>query len=191
MIVPSTPDFSFADKLAPEIENAFMDYILDEGMDSPEQELVTLCIKKKLTISTAESCTGGLVAKRITDIPGSSEVFKGSVVAYSNDLKVNILGVKKETLSANGAVSEETAGEMAAGIKALTGADVSVSITGIAGPGGGTESKPVGTVCFGFNLPGSKYTVTRHFSGSRERVRTFAGLFVLNVLRKELKTCIF
>lgn len=191
VVVPASEDFSFAGDLNNSVKTSFGDYILDEGMDSPEEELVTMLKKRKQTLSIAESCTGGLVAKRITDIPGSSEVFTGSIVAYSNDLKRKILGVSENTLSQKGAVSEETALEMAYGLKSLTGSDICVSITGIAGPGGGTAEKPVGTVCFAFYLGASCFAITRNFSGNRDRVRTFASLFVFNFLRKELKSSVF
>ena len=99
-----------------------------------------------ITVSAAESCTGGLVSKSITDIPGCSEIYPGGVCSYSNEMKMKWLGVKAETLQAHGAVSEETALEMAQGIRLATGADFGVSTTGVAGPGGGTPEKPVGLV---------------------------------------------
>ncbi len=187
VIIPDSSGAGFTGMLDDSVKKAFTEYLLCEGMESPEQELVHILLEKKLSISTAESCTGGLLAKRITDIAGSSEVFRGSVVAYSNDIKSGLLRVSPETLSSCGAVSEETAMEMASGMQSITGTDVCVSITGIAGPGGGTESKPVGMVCFGFIIKNRKFTVTRKFSGSRERVRTFASLYALNLLRKELR----
>jgi len=173
------------------IKEAFRAFLIADSMGSPEEELVSLLKEKGMTISTAESCTGGLLAKRITDIAGSSEVFTGSVVAYSNSMKVNILGVKERTLEHYGAVSEKTAGEMASGLKRCTGSDICISITGIAGPSGGTAEKPVGMVCFGFIIKEREFTVTRVFSGSRERVRTFASLYVLNRLRNELRSLFF
>jgi PncC family amidohydrolase len=104
--------------------------------------------EKGKTIAVAESMTGGLVASLITDVPGSSAYFVGGVVAYSNELKTKLLGVKQSTLERFGAVSEQTAAEMAEGIREITGADVGASLTGIAGPGGGTEKKPIGLVFF-------------------------------------------
>lgn len=112
-------------------------------------ELIALCREKKLKIATAESCTGGYIASSITDVSGASDCFLGSVVAYSNDVKISVLKVKRTTLEEKGAVSRETAGEMSAGLEELLGADISLSVTGIAGPGGGTEEKPVGTVFIG------------------------------------------
>ena len=109
-------------------------------------ELVKELSSRRLTISTAESCTGGLIAKSITDVSGASEVFWGGVVSYDNSVKENVLGVKHETLTSYGAVSAQTACEMAEGVRSLCKTDIGISTTGIAGPGGGTKDKPVGTV---------------------------------------------
>ena len=114
-------------------------------------DLITLLINKKLTISCAESCTGGLVAKTITDVGGCSEVFYGGVVSYANEVKENVLKVSHSTLEKHGAVSENTAKEMAKGVRELCKTDIGISTTGIAGPGGGTAEKPVGTVYIGFS----------------------------------------
>lgn len=118
------------------------------GIDVPDLQtaLVTYLLEHHITVSAAESCTGGLVSKSITDIPGCSEIYPGGVCSYSNEMKMKWLGVKVETLQAHGAVSEETALEMAQGIRLATGADFGVSTTGVAGPGGGTPEKPVGLV---------------------------------------------
>ena len=119
-------------------------YGIDAG--SIERELVRELISRGLHISAAESCTGGLCAKRLTDIPGSSEILDGSIVTYANRIKEQFVNVSHETLAAHGAVSRETALEMAAGVRALFASDIGISTTGIAGPGGGTPEKPVGTV---------------------------------------------
>ena len=111
-----------------------------------EEELGSLLTEQGLTLVTAESCTGGLVAHRITNVPGSSAYYLGGVVVYSNEMKEALLGVRHETLLAHGAVSEETAREMARGARQRLGADLAVSVTGIAGPAGGTPEKPVGLV---------------------------------------------
>lgn len=108
--------------------------------------LVKTCIEKGITISTAESCTGGHISNIITDIPGASDVFLGGVVAYSNEIKISTLWVDEGTLLEHGAVSRETAEEMSRGIRDRTGSDIGLSVTGIAGPTGGTKEKPVGTV---------------------------------------------
>lgn len=186
IIVPESVEFSFSDKINSLIREVLGHNIIMDGFDSPEEELIHLLREKKLKLATAESCTGGLLAKRITDIPGSSDVFAGSIVAYSNELKISLLGVSADVILKHGAVSEETAALMVRGACRITGADVAVSITGIAGPGGGTAQKPVGTVCFGFSICGREFLVTRRIPGSRERVRIFSSLYAINFLRKEL-----
>ncbi len=124
-----------------------------------------------LTISTAESCTGGMIASAITDVSGSSSFFGTGVVTYSNDAKMKLIGVSKETLDVFGAVSEQTAREMAQGVLKLGDADVSVAVTGIAGPTGGTPEKPVGLVYIGVCGKGGTYVYKNIFSGNRDQVR--------------------
>lgn len=124
-------------------------YGIDVG--STERAVVNALIESKLTISTAESCTGGLIAKKITDVSGASAVYMGSCVTYANEAKVKLVGVKEETLKAYGAVSEQTAAEMAKGVREALGTDIGISTTGIAGPGGGTPEKPVGTIFVGIS----------------------------------------
>ena len=155
--------------------------------DTIEVELGKILAGKKLTISCAESCTGGLVAKTITDVPGSSGYFTGGCVSYSNQAKVSILGVKPKTLEAHGAVSKQTAIEMAEGCARVFGTDCAISTTGIAGPGGGTPDKPVGLVWMGFVWPGGSKTIKRVFGGSRDDVRTRTLMTVLSELAKEIR----
>jgi nicotinamide-nucleotide amidase len=127
---------------------------------------------KGLMLTTAESCTGGWVAQAVTDIGGSSDWFERGFVTYSDAAKREMLGVSARTLAAHGAVSEQTAREMAAGALAHSRAQVAVSITGIAGPTGGTAEKPVGMVCFAWAVRGGEISAqTRHFEGDRESVR--------------------
>ncbi len=147
--------------------------------------------RARFTLACAESCTGGLVAKMITDVAGSSEVFEGGVVSYSNEFKMTFLGVLPETLARYGAVSENTAREMARGVAHRSGADIAVSTTGIAGPGGGTLEKPVGTVCFGIVSPRGEETFTMHFGEelSRDEVRYKAAEFALSLVLKECDGC--
>lgn len=124
-----------------------------------------------LTIATAESCTGGMIASAITDVNGSSVFFGTGVVTYSNDAKMKLIGVKKETLQKFGAVSEQTASEMAEGVLKLGDADVSVSVTGIAGPTGGTPEKPVGLVYIGVSGKYGTFAYKNNFEGNRDSVR--------------------
>ena len=149
-------------------------------VDSPscEHSLVKLLINNNLTISTAESCTGGLVSSAITAVPGSSEVFGFGVCTYANEAKMKLLGVKAETLEKFGAVSEQTAMEMADGVRKLSGSDIALSLTGIAGPSGGSEEKPVGLVYLGVSVKDKLYAkkmlLGQHNSKDREYIRKLA-----------------
>lgn len=163
------------------------DRMLDSSFTRPEEEVVERLRRVRRTVAFAESCTGGLASKRVTDIPGASDVFAGCVVAYRNDAKESLLGVARATLEAFGAVSEETAIEMAKGARQVFQADIGVSITGIAGPGGGTEEKPVGTVWFCIADEAGVKTARHRFAGDRERVRIFASLTAIELLRSRVK----
>ena len=136
---------------------------------SPERQLHTLLSTGEATIATAESCTGGGIAWRITTIAGSSAYFLGGVVAYTNDLKVQLLGVHPETLSSRGAVSEECAREMADGIRQLTGATIGLATTGIAGPSGATARKPVGLIFIACSTPVGTDVHEVRWRGTREQ----------------------
>ena len=151
-----------------------------------EEVVAKLLIEKKLTISTAESCTGGMIASTLINYPGISEVFLEGAVTYSNEAKHKRLGVKNETLDKYGAVSEETAREMAIGIAKTAGTDVSIVTTGIAGPGGGTEEKPVGLVYVGVYVQGEVTIQKCIFNGNRSRVRLQATMTGLDMLRRIL-----
>jgi nicotinamide-nucleotide amidase len=142
---------------------------------------------KGLMLATAESCTGGWVAQAVTSIAGSSEWFERGFVTYSNAAKMEMLQVNADTLRIHGAVSEQTAGEMAAGALARSRAQVAVAITGIAGPGGGSAEKPVGTVCFAWAMKsGAACAQTRQFEGDRESVRRLAVIAALQGVLKLL-----
>ena len=156
-------------------------------MNNAAIDAVSALKKKGLTAATAESCTGGLTAKMITDISGSSEVFPGGVVSYANEVKMKILGVRAETLAAHGAVSEETAAQMADGVRQALGADIGVSTTGIAGPTGGSPEKPVGTVCFGVSSRYGVRTETKRFGEglARDEVRRLAAAHALRLIIEE------
>ncbi|MFO7574382.1 MAG: competence/damage-inducible protein A [Bacteroidales bacterium] len=151
------------------------------------EELIGITLKSKgLTISTAESCTGGNISRMIISVPGSSSYYKGGVIAYSNDIKVDMLGVNAVTLENHGAVSQDCAAEMAEGVRRLTGSNVSVATTGIAGPDGGSDSKPVGTVCIA--VSSDLGTETRSFIYGTDRLlnlRRFS-LAALNMVREQI-----
>jgi len=132
-----------------------------------QEEIARALLERKWWIATAESCTGGLLAHTLTNIPGSSAYFRGGVVSYSNEVKMKVLGVKRETLEQYGAVSEQTAREMAEGVKNLMEVDVAVATTGIAGPGGGTPEKPVGLVYIGLATPEGVEVKRFLFNGDR------------------------
>jgi nicotinamide-nucleotide amidase len=145
--------------------------------------------KRRVRIATAESCTGGLVAAAITDVAGSSDWFDRGFVTYSNEAKREMLAVADATLAAHGAVSEAVAAEMAVGALRASEADVAVAITGVAGPGGGTPAKPVGTVCFAWaSLDGPVRTETRRFEGDRAVVRQASVAVALHGLIECLRT---
>lgn len=152
-------------------------------MNDLAARLVLLCRARGVTLATAESCTGGLVAAAITAIPGSSAVFTQGFVTYSDAAKTDMLGVPAGLITAVGAVSEAVARRMAEGAKKRAGVDLAVSVTGIAGPGGGTPQKPVGTVWFGLaNRHGDIATHHRIFSGDRDAVRAASVEFALKLL---------
>ncbi len=134
-------------------------------------KLFELLQKNNLTISTAESCTGGMIASAITDVSGSSNFFGMGVVTYSNDAKMKLIGVGKETLDKFGAVSEQTAKQMAEGVLKLADSDISVAVTGIAGPTGGTVEKPVGLVYIGVSGRYGTFVYKNNFDGTRDDVR--------------------
>lgn len=162
------------------------DYIWQWG-DLPLPELVLQKAReKKLTIALAESCSGGLSASRLTDVAGSSDVFLGAAVTYANSAKESILKVQSETIKSFGAVSEETAREMALGARELYRADLTVSTTGIAGPGGGSPEKPVGTVCFAIASKNGVKSEKHKFPGDRVRLKIRFSEYALLMLLKEI-----
>ncbi len=140
-------------------------------MEQPEFIVGKLLAGRGLTVSCAESCTGGLLTSRLTDVPGSSAYVKGSVVSYSNEIKELLVGVRAFTLQQHGAVSPQTAGEMAEGIRRAIGTQIGVGITGIAGPDGGTAEKPVGLVYIAVAGDGGTVLQENHFSGSRSEIK--------------------
>lgn len=149
-----------------------------------EEAVVALLSKNGLTLTTAESCTGGLLSATIVNVSGASDVFRGGYITYSNKLKRNVIGVKKSSLEKYGAVSEQVASEMAKGALDEAKADVAVSVTGIAGPGGGTPEKPVGTVYIGCAVKNKVYVERFNFDGDRSKVRQSSVAAGLSMIRK-------
>lgn len=174
-----------------QIEEKLGEYIYGVDVDSLQEVLVHELIEKKLKIATAESCTGGLISKRITEISGSSQVFDCGICSYANEIKRDILGVNQADLDKYGAVSEQVALQMAQGVLRLSGADIAVSTTGIAGPGGGTPEKPVGTVYIAA-VTKDKQIVRRHELGrglgdEREYIRHLAASNALSMVLELIK----
>ena len=169
-----------------EIEDILGDVIYSDKGETLPEAVVHMLTEKGLKISSAESCTGGLFAKLITDIPGSSAVLDESYVTYANQAKTKILGVKPQTLEKYGAVSEQTAREMADGLYNVTKSSVCAVFTGIAGPGGGTAEKPVGLVYTGVCIDGKTDVYKLQLSGSRDKIRYQACLEVFDLIRKKI-----
>jgi PncC family amidohydrolase len=149
---------------------------------SIESQLGELLRERKLKLAVAESCTGGLLADRITDVPGSSDYFLGGIVAYAYEAKVALLGVSWDTLRAHGAVSRETVIEMARGARKALGADLAISLSGIAGPGGGLPDKPVGTTWIGLSGPSYDRADLHHFESDRRGNKILAAQAALEAL---------
>lgn len=158
--------------------------IYGENEETIEGVVARIMIRKNITIAVAESCTGGLLCKRLTDIPGSSSYLKEGIVVYSNEAKTKYLGVREKILNKYGAVSGEVAAEMASGILKVSGANLGIAITGIAGPSGGSAHKPVGTVYFGIAFQDSISTCRRIFTGDRDMIRERSADFALDLIRR-------
>jgi nicotinamide-nucleotide amidase len=175
-----------ADEVAGALRETLGRYLFTEDERPIAEIVLTLAHERGYTLATAESCTGGLVAGRLTAIPGSSEVFRGAVVAYADDVKAAELGVPEPMLREHGAVSAETAQAMAEGARTRLGADVAVSITGIAGPDGGSEEKPVGLVYLHVSGPEGEEARRIDLPGDREMIRGRATTAALHLLRRHL-----
>lgn len=172
------------EKIVEKLYNKIADFIIGEDEERVETNIFKYLMaqKKPLTISTAESCTGGMIASKLVDVSGISASFKEGIVCYSNEAKIKRLKVKKETLLAHGAVSEEVAKEMVEGLKT----DVAIATTGIAGPGGGTIEKPVGLVYIAVRVGESVEIIRKEFKGERNKIRQRTTLFALYSLLKML-----
>ena len=174
------------DRLAGELEDEFDDAVFSAQGESLEEIVSYYMQMRNAKLAVAESCTGGMIAERITSVPGSSRWFLGGVVVYSNDLKTLFADVPPLMIEANGAVSKEVAVALAENIRELCNADIGVGVTGIAGPGGGTEEKPVGLVYVAVTNGHKHEVVQRRFFGDRERVRRWASQLALDLVRRML-----
>ena len=151
------------------------------------QELRKILIEKRLTLSVAESCTGGMLAQHLTKYPGSSSYFDRGFVTYTNQSKIDELGVNSSIIDEFGAVSLEVASEMVKGVNKKSKTSISIAITGIAGPGGATSGKPVGTVCFGFIVNGELFTEKKLFSGDRDLIIQSSVNFAIECIFNQIK----
>jgi nicotinamide-nucleotide amidase len=172
--------------LAAKLRQRIGTYAYGEGDTSMEEVVGNMLRERALTIAVGESCTGGLIGHRLTNIPGSSDYLLGDFVTYANSAKVAVLGVRQETLDGVGAVSEEVASEMAAGARKLAGSDLGLATTGIAGPDGGTQEKPVGTVCIALATTDRAYVRRYQFWGTREWVKLLTSQVALDWVRRHL-----
>jgi nicotinamide-nucleotide amidase len=175
------------DELAGRLDEVLGEYIFSRDNETLEEVVGQSLKMRGYTLATAESCTGGLLAGRITDVPGSSEYFLEGVVSYSNEAKIDLLGVRKKLIETHGAVSEQVAGAMAAGIRKRAGSTFGVGVTGVAGPGGGSPEKPVGLVYIA--LADDSQTTTRKFifPGDRQFIRTLSVNAALDMVRRRIK----
>ena len=175
-----------ADRLETALLEPLSAFLFGRDERSIEELVLDACRARGLTLGTAESCTGGLVSKRVTDVAGSSDVFRGGVVAYANAMKEGLLGVPAELLDRHGAVSAEVAEAMARGARAHLGVDVAISVTGVAGPGGGTPEKPVGLVYLHAAGPMGEIPFRIELPGDRDVIRARAAVAALHLLRRLL-----
>jgi nicotinamide-nucleotide amidase len=185
LVVPPGAE-AHADRLQEALRGALPQAMFAEDERPVEAIVLDLALEERLTIAAAESCTGGLVAARLTSVPGSSAVFAGGIVAYDDRIKREQLGVPAETLQRHGAVSAETAAAMVSGAREAFGADVAISVTGVAGPGGGTPQKPVGLVYLNAAGPAGEQAVQLHLPGDRDAVRRRAAASALHLVRRLL-----
>jgi nicotinamide-nucleotide amidase len=174
------------DELAGRMEETLEEWLYSSGGDSLEQIVLYYLGLRQSTLAVAESCTGGLISERITGVPGSSRSFLGGAVVYSDALKMAFAGVQADLIAQHGAVSEEVARALANGIRLRTGATIGLGVTGIAGPSGGTEDKPVGLVCFAVSDSQKTETMQRTFRGDRKRIREWASQQALDLVRRRL-----
>ena len=175
------------DPVVDEICGILGDVVYGVDVESLESLVVSELTERGLTLSTAESCTGGLLSKRITDIPGSSACFRGGVCAYSNEIKADVLGIDKKLIEEKDAVSPEVASEMASSVRRLFRTDIGIGITGIAGPGGGSDEKPVGLVYIAIDTKSGTEVRRQIWGNARDRVRGMAASNALDMIRRHIK----
>ena len=167
-----------------EIRRLVGSYIFADGTLSMEEVVGRILHEKRRTLSVAESCTGGLIGHRLTEVPGSSEYFQGDMIVYSNQSKIDLLGVSSDIIEKYGAVSDQTAKEMARGVREHFKTDMGVAVTGIAGPDGGTKEKPVGTVHIGLATADTVTSAKYRFWGNREQIKIIASMMALDWVRR-------
>ena len=182
---PTTADELIA-RAAERLRDPLGTALYAEGDTDLAAVVIDLCLAHRLTIAVGESCTGGLVGARITAVPGSSGVFVGGVIAYSNDVKTSLLGVPAEEIATHGAVSERVCRLMATGARTRFGSEIGIGVTGIAGPGGGSADKPVGTVWIAVDVLGAVSAMVRRFPGDRDEIRRRAAQSALDMVRLAL-----
>jgi nicotinamide-nucleotide amidase len=172
------------DSVFKELENKLGRYVLSHNTACLEEEIIKILKEKGESLSVAESCTGGMLGEKITNVPGASDVFKGGIIAYSNEIKTRFLGIETTVIKRSGAVSKECAEAMLIGVKKQFKTDAAISITGIAGPGGGSRSKPVGLVFIGTSYIKKTEIIKFLFNGDRNLIRHRAVSAALNLLKK-------
>ena len=183
-----TDAISMINRVEEKIQKRLGEYIYGRDNETLESAVLDVLASKNKTVAFAESCTGGMISSRIVSIPGASRAFVGSVIAYSNEIKIRELNTQKKTLRKYGAVSEKTAKEMAIDIRKSFDSDIGISTTGIAGPTGGTPEKPIGTVYIGLSYDNKVEVFHFHFKGDRNRIRKLTTFHALNILRKYLSS---
>ncbi len=183
----TSPDSLCVESAEQAVRKEFFMEMLSDGASTVAAEILHLLKERGATLALAESCTGGLISELITDMPGASAGYLGGIVSYANEVKRNLLGVSEETLRKYGAVSAECAGEMLSGVVERFRSDCAISVTGIAGPKGGTPEKPVGLVYIGVRCFEQSLVAEYHFRGSREQIRARSAATALNTLRRMLR----
>ncbi|MEN3042260.1 MAG: competence/damage-inducible protein A [Fervidobacterium sp.] len=177
------------DGLIQKLVSILGDYVYATDDDEMKDVIFKLLFEKQKTIAFAESCTGGMISSTLVDVPGISSVYKGTIVAYSNESKIKLLGVKEETINKYGAVSEECVREMAMNAKNIFKVDYALAVSGIAGPSGGTREKPVGTVCIALASENDLASETYNLRGDRQMIRARTTLLALDMLRRGVLRC--